>query len=107
MSAWLKGWQIQEATANGARTWRAELAWCILDVWLGYGEDARASRQAGEVWCWTVTLRGGHIIARGDEQGRAEAMRMAAATLAAECHTGAADAEALIREVNTSRTLSR
>lgn len=102
MSAHLKGWQVLDTTANGARVWRAEMGWCILDVWLAFGEDARAVRQEGEVWCWTATLRGGHIIARGEEEGRGEAMAAAAATFAAECHVAVADAELLIRQAADS-----
>lgn len=90
MSAHMRGWTYVEGSAP--QTWRCELTWCVLEVSRAYGEQGGHD---GGWWTWIIKLSGGHIIERGEEEGKQVAMSMAAATFAAACMMEIADVEKL------------
>lgn len=71
MSATLQGWR----PIGLGNIWRCELMWCVLEV----------ERVPGDLWLWTMMLRGGHRVAHGEEMSCEDAAAMAAAVFAAEC----------------------
>lgn len=98
MSATLQGWQWIPGPLR--QTWRCELTWCVLEVTRGSGSPGS---DHGELWKWTVTLRGGHRIAHGEEMDRESAMVMASATFDAECQAEGQRAVKAVRHVGRVR----